>query len=154
MVPNQEVRPRAHASLARSTPHENVKGAGSGPRTSRPLRRLLGNLHVHGLLGRDYARVRVVTHKSVSQKPRGRQDAKTSVNRSDDRYACWSSSGVFTPAPRFTGVDHGSDVLPRVETHTSVRPRPPGRLEKKNSSSPSERMFGRWSGAGLFNSVT
>src|SRR5438445_479949 len=53
---------------------------------------------------------------------------------------CVSSCGLFTPEPRFTGGDHGSDVLPRVETHTSVSPIPPPPSEKQNNASPSDRL--------------
>jgi hypothetical protein len=60
---------------------------------------------------------------------------------------------LFTPAPRFVGVDHGSDVLARVEVQRSRRPIPPGRFESKKSSRPSRRTFGRKSSSAELRAV-
>src|SRR5262245_2145476 len=48
-----------------------------------------------------------------------------------------SKSALFTTAPRLTGVDHGSDSVLRVADHKSELPNPPGLLEYRKTSSPS-----------------
>jgi hypothetical protein len=53
-----------------------------------------------------------------------------------------SLAAVFTAAPRFTGVDHGSRTFLRLDTQMSCVPAPPARFEVKTSSRPSLRTFG------------
>ena len=65
-----------------------------------------------------------------------------------------SRSTLFTPAPRLTGSDQGSNTVLRVAVHRSELPSPPGRLEKKKTSSPSNRTDEPASLAVLLSSET
>ena len=80
-----------------------------------------------------------------------------SVMPSEDNAGRVSLNPVFTPGPKFTGVDQVSDVVSRTDTHKSRRPMPltsggPGRFESKNTSSPSGRMVGRKSFCSVLSS--
>src|SRR5712691_2097669 len=86
--------------------------------------------------------VRVDIQISVPPNPPDRLDAKTSVRPSPDRLGCCPDAGEFSGSPRFTGVDHGSWTLRRVDVQRSAPPTPPGRVEKKKISLPSERSVG------------
>ena len=48
-----------------------------------------------------------------------------------------SKSTLFTNAPRLIGVDQGSNTVLRAAVHKSELPSPPGLLENKKTSSPS-----------------
>src|SRR5262249_49134356 len=61
---------------------------------------------------------------------------------------------VFTVGPTFTGVDHASSVVARVETHRSPLPTLQVRSDWKIISSPSWRMAVRVSRPGLLSSGT
>jgi len=65
-----------------------------------------------------------------------------------------SRSTLFTPAPRLTGSNQGSNTVLRVAVHRSELPSPPGRLEKKKTSSPSNRTDEPASLAVLLSSET
>ena len=80
-----------------------------------------------------------------------------SVMPSEDNAGRVSLNPVFTPGPKFTGVDQVLEGVSRVDTHKSRRPIPatpggPGRFESKNTSSPSGRMVGRKSFCGVLSS--
>jgi hypothetical protein len=62
-----------------------------------------------------------------------------------------SATAVLTNGPRFVGVDHRLKTVSRVATHKSRPPRDPGLPENKNTSSPSNRIDGRRSPAGLLS---
>src|SRR3712207_6337051 len=80
---------------------------------------------------------------------------KRSVRASHDKDGRVSPAPVLTFGPTFTGVDHASSVLERVETQTSWPPCPPGRFEVKTISRQSLRTFGWMSfAAGSFSSET
>src|SRR2546427_4546350 len=81
---------------------------------------------------------------SVPPKLPDRLDAKTRVRPSLDRLGCCSANGEFSAAT-FTGVDHVSWTLRRVEVHRSAPPTPPARVEKKKISLPSVRSVAPWS---------
>src|SRR5438093_159229 len=89
--------------------------------------------------------VRVDIQRSVPPKPPDRLEAKTSVRPSPDRLGCCSAAAEFSGAPRFTGADHASWTLRRVDVHRSAPPRPPERVEKKKTSLPSVRSVAPWS---------
>ena len=65
-----------------------------------------------------------------------------------------SLAAVLIVGPRFTGVDQGSRVLSRVETHRSILPDPPSRFDVMNISKPSFRIAVRVSRVGLLSSRT
>src|SRR4030095_9506050 len=77
---------------------------------------------------------------------------KNIVSLSDDKAGAPSKWTVFTEGPAFTGVDHASNVLSRVETHRSPLPTLPARSDWKIISSPSWRMAVRVSRPGLLRS--
>src|SRR6266576_1624026 len=89
--------------------------------------------------------VRVDIQISVPPKPPDRLDAKSNVRPPLDRLGCCSAAVEVRGASRFTGGLQGSCTLRRVDVHRSAAPTPPGRVEKKNTSLPSERSVGPWS---------
>jgi hypothetical protein len=66
-----------------------------------------------------------------------------SVVPSHDSAGAPSLKALLTTGPKLTGTDHGAVVLSLVETHKLMAPKPPGRLELRNNSSPSFRMVVR-----------
>src|SRR6266576_17443 len=89
--------------------------------------------------------VRVDIQISVPPKPPDRLDAKSNVRPPLDRLGCCSAAVELRGASRFTGGLQVSCTLRRVDVHRSAAPTPPGRVEKKNTSLPSERSVGPWS---------
>src|SRR5438552_3378839 len=80
---------------------------------------------------------------------------QTNVRPSKDRLGCWSKAAELSGAPGFSGVDHGSFALRRVDTQRSERPRPPAGAPRWNQISfPSVRTVGAASlAAGWLSSV-
>src|SRR6185369_1430841 len=91
---------------------------------------------------------------SCEPSPPARSEPKYRVVPSHDREARRSLTALFTPLPRFVGVDHGAVVDVRVDVHRSRPPRPPALFESKKISSPSRRRFGRKSSWALLRPVT
>src|SRR5256886_7263708 len=65
----------------------------------------------------------------------GRLDVKTNIRPSKDRLGCCSKAAELSGAPGFSGVDHGSFALRRVDTRRSARPIPPARAPRWNQMS-------------------
>src|SRR2546425_629624 len=75
--------------------------------------------------------------------PPGRFDVNTSVRPSNERLGCCSKAAELSGAPGFSGVDHGSFALRRVDTQRSARPSPPAGAPRWNQISfPSVRTVG------------
>src|SRR2546422_7108816 len=73
----------------------------------------------------------------------GRLEVQTNVRPSKDRLGCWSKAAELSGAPGFSGVDHGSFALRRVDTQRSARPSPPAGAPRWNQISfPSVRTVG------------
>src|SRR6266566_5155929 len=73
----------------------------------------------------------------------GRLEVQTNVWPSKDRLGCWSKAAELSGAPGFSGVDHGSFALRRVDTQRSERPSPPAGAPRWNQISfPSVRTVG------------
>src|SRR5438093_6329899 len=73
----------------------------------------------------------------------GRLEVQTNVWPSKDRLGCWSKAAELSGARGFSGVDHGSFALRRVDTQRSERPRPPAGAPRWNQISfPSVRTVG------------
>src|SRR5439155_24478670 len=90
---------------------------------------------------------------SCPPKPPVRFDAKYNVRRSEAIYGWMSFAELFTTGPRFSTFDQKSNTVSRVAVQRSL-PSEPGRFEKKNTSSPSNRTDGRRSSPGLLSSAT
>src|SRR5437773_1677459 len=102
------------------------------------------------------SRVRVVTYRSFAPTPPGRAEKKYSVVPSKESAGAPSKETLLTVGPKFTGADHGSAVVARVETHKSWPPTPPDRpvaSEEMNSSRPPRRIAVRVSRYGPLSSV-
>src|SRR5437773_11388521 len=82
---------------------------------------------------------------SVPPKPPDRLEAKTSVRPSPDRLGCCSAAAEFSGAPRFTGADHASWTLRRVDVHRSAPPRPPERSEERRVGEEGRSRMGPYS---------
>src|SRR2546422_10142979 len=76
---------------------------------------------------------------SVPPKPPDRLEAKTSVRPSPDRLGCCSAAAEFSGAPRFTGADHASWMLRRVDVPRTAPPKPPERGGKEKNPPPPAR---------------
>src|SRR5262249_42561636 len=91
---------------------------------------------------------------SWSPSPPGRLESNNSVRPLRDRFGRTSFDVVFTGNPMFSGMDHGSWMVGRVETQMSPLPDPPGRSDQKKISFPSVRTLGAGSLEVEFTSVT
>src|SRR5213075_85106 len=72
-------------------------------------------------------RMRRVTYRSFLPWPPARSEKKYNSVPSQEIDGAPSNEVLFTPAPRFTGVDQALSALDRVDTHTSWPPMPSGR---------------------------
>ena len=96
----------------------------------------------------------VIAYRSAPPAPPGRLEWKKKLVRLNERPPPNSLEPLLRSGPRFTGVDQGSDVLARVETHKSWPPCVPARSEVRISSKPSRRGVGNRSLALLLSSGT
>ncbi len=108
--------------------------------------------------------LRVATHRSSMMLTFSRRNGEPKCsdmpsNESCGRmsFACSSSMGrgaLLIPSPTFTGSDHGSLVVARVELQMSYPPFVPGRLDARNSSRPSRRTLASMSPDAELSSTT